>query len=41
MSVETVLEEVAILSLLEVCPQVCLFSCILRGQGGGVGDFNF
>lgn len=41
MSVETVLEEVGVLSLLEVCPQVCLFSCILCGQGGGAGDFRF
>lgn len=39
-SVETVLEEAAVLSLLEVCPQVCLFSCILCGQGGGAGVFH-
>lgn len=39
-SVETVLEEAAGLSLLEVCPQVCLFSCILCGQGGGAGVFH-
>lgn len=39
-SVETVLEEAAVLSLPEVCPQVCLFSCILCGQGGGAGVFH-
>ena len=39
-SVETVLEKAAVLSLLEVCPQVCLFSCILCGQGGGAGVFH-
>jgi len=39
-SVETVLEQASVLSLLEVCPQVCLFSCILCGQGGGAGVFH-
>lgn len=39
-SVESVSEQVAVLSFLEVYPQVYLFSCILCGQGGGAAVFH-